>query len=209
VSADRRQLLLQAAVRVFARAGYHACRVDDIAREAGVAHGLLYHYFGSKEELLETIFRETWGEMLAAVREVERAGGPAHEQLRHVVAIVLRSWNRDPDLIRVIVREVARSPHLQRELDEIHEAFAVLERIVERGQAAGEFRDDLDARFASQVIYGALEQLLTGWVLGRPPASAEDIAQAEATVVAMLCDGLVPHPAAVPVAASHRGFGGR
>ena len=68
---DKRRLILDAAVRVFARKGYHTCRVGDIAEEAGVAHGLLYHYFRSKEELLETIFRETWRELLDAVQSVE------------------------------------------------------------------------------------------------------------------------------------------
>src|ERR671932_2824395 len=81
---DKRRLILDAAVRVFARKGFHTCRVGDIAEEAGVAHGLLYHYFSSKDELLETVFRETWGELLEAVAEVERSGEPAREQLRQV-----------------------------------------------------------------------------------------------------------------------------
>ena len=195
--ADRRRLLLDAAVRVFARAGYHDCRVDDIAREAGVAHGLLYHYFSSKEEVLETIFRETWSHMLSAVRDVERSGEPALVQVRKVAAIVLRSWARDPDLIRVLVREITRSPHLQREVREIQQAFVALERIVKRGQDEGEFRDDLDPRLASQVLYGALEQILTAWVMDRPPASEGEIAHAEETVVAMLTEGLIRQGAGV------------
>jgi TetR/AcrR family transcriptional regulator, fatty acid metabolism regulator protein len=195
--ADRRRLLLDAAVRVFARAGYHDCRVDDIAREAGVAHGLLYHYFSSKEEVLETIFRETWSQMLSAVRDVERSGEPALVQVRKVAAIVLRSWARDPDLIRVLVREITRSPHLQREVREIQQAFVALERIVKRGQDEGEFRDDLDPRLASQVLYGALEQILTAWVMDRPPASEGEIARAEETVVAMLTEGLIRQGAGV------------
>src|SRR5919205_1324854 len=89
---DKRRLILDAAVRVFARKGYHTCRVGDIAEEAGIAHGLLYHYFSSKEEVLETIFRETWSELLAAVRAVEESGVPAREQLRQVAAILLRTW---------------------------------------------------------------------------------------------------------------------
>jgi TetR/AcrR family transcriptional regulator, fatty acid metabolism regulator protein len=195
--AEKRRLLLDAAVRVFARTGYHECRVDDIAREAGVAHGLLYHYFTSKEEVLETIFRETWTQMLAAVRDVEASGEPALVQVRKVAAIVLRSWERDPDLIRVLVREITRSPQLQREVGEIQQAFWALERIVKRGQNAGELRDDLDPRLASQVLYGALEQILTGWVMDRPPASEAEIARAEETVVAMLCEGLVRQAAGV------------
>src|SRR5438132_8301231 len=84
---DKRRLILEAAVRVFARKGFHTCRVGDIAEEAGVAHGLLYHYFASKDELLETIFRETWSELLAAIHEVELSDATAREQLRQVAAI--------------------------------------------------------------------------------------------------------------------------
>src|SRR5438045_3314275 len=101
---DKRRLILDAAVRVFARKGYHASRVGDIAEEAGVAHGLLYHYFSSKDELLETVFRDTWSDLLGAVREVEQAGEDAGEQLRRVAAIFLRAWRRTPDLVRVLVR---------------------------------------------------------------------------------------------------------
>ena len=109
-SEEKRRQILDAAVRTFAEKGYHATRVGDIAEEAGVAYGLVYHYFPSKEDILETIFRETWTELLAAIRDVEEADVPAAEQLRQVSAILLRSWRRQPDLVRVLVREVARSP---------------------------------------------------------------------------------------------------
>jgi AcrR family transcriptional regulator len=189
IAQEKRRLLLDAAVRVFAHKGYHTCRVGDIAEEAGVAHGLLYHYFSSKEEVLETVFRETWAVLLDALRGVEESGAPAREQLRHVAAIILRSWRRDPDLVRVLVREVARSAQVQRQVGELGEALAVIERIVERGQAEGEFRSDLDARLASWILYGALEEILTGWVLGRLPDGDEDVARAERTVVAVLAAG--------------------
>jgi TetR/AcrR family fatty acid metabolism transcriptional regulator len=195
---DKRRLLLDAAVRVFAQKGYHDCRVGDIAKEAGVAYGLLYHYFRSKEEVLETVFRETWGRMLVAIGEVEQSGDSARVQVRKVVAIVLRSWQLDPDLIRVLVREITRSPHIGREVEEIEQAFAALERIVRRGQQEGEFRSDLDARLASQVLYGALEQILTVWVFERPPESEEEVTTAERTVAALLCDGLALEPAPAP-----------
>ncbi|MDX6510647.1 MAG: TetR/AcrR family transcriptional regulator, fatty acid metabolism regulator protein [Gaiellaceae bacterium] len=187
---EKRRLIQAAAVRVFARRGFHGSRVGDIAEEAGVAHGLLYHYFDSKEELLETIFRETWQELLARTREVEESGAPAREQLRKVAAILLRSWRRDPDLVRVLVREIARSPQVQRQVDEIQEAFAAIERIVARGQAEGEFRPELDARLASTIFYGALEEILTGWVLGQLPDGDEAIGRAEETIVEVICGGL-------------------
>ena len=187
---DKRRLLLQAAVRVFARRGFHAARVGDIAEEAGVAHGLLYHYFSSKEEVLETIFRETWADLLAAVRDVEDSGEPAREQLRQVAAILLRSWRRDPDLVRVLVRGVTRSAELDRRVGDVGDAFAAIERIVRRGQGAGDLRPELDARLASVVFYGAIEEILTGWVLELLPDGDEDVARAELTVVEILGGGL-------------------
>src|ERR671937_1083030 len=126
---DKRRLILDAAVRVFARKGYHTSRVGDIAEEAGVAHGLLYHYFRSKEEVLETIFRESWGALLEAIRLVEDSGDPPREQLRKTVAIVLRTWKNDPDLVRVLILEITRSQQLQKEVDELGHAFEAVERI--------------------------------------------------------------------------------
>ena len=188
--ADRRRQLLGAAVKVFADKGFHAARVGDIAEEAGVAYGLVYHYFKSKEDLLETIFRATWTEMLARVREVEEAGVPASEAVRQVTALLLRTWRRDPDLVRVLVREVTRNQHVQREIEEITDAMQALERIVRRGQETGEFRSDLDPRLAAVVFYGALEEVLTGWVMGQLPDKDEDVAGAERNVVALLVGGL-------------------
>ena len=191
---DRRRQILDAAVRAFARRGYEATRVGDVAAEAGVAYGLVYHYFRSKEELLETIFRDTWTQMLATIHEIEEdaEGEPVREQLRKIVALVLRSWNRDPDVVRVLVREVTRTPHLQREVAEIQHAFDVLERIIARGQEAGEFRREIDPRVAGWSLYGALEEILTGWVMGQLPGDEADVARAEQTVVDVFCGGLEP-----------------
>jgi TetR/AcrR family fatty acid metabolism transcriptional regulator len=190
VTADKRRLLLDAAVRVFARKGFHTARVGDIAEEAGVAHGLLYHYFSSKDEVLATIFRETWTDLLGAVDDVEKSGEDAREQLRQVAAILLRSWRRNPDLVRVLVREVTRTAEVERRVGEIDAAFEALERIIRRGQSAGELRDDLDPRLAAVVFYGALEEILTGWVLGQLPDGDDEIARAEETVVEILAGGL-------------------
>jgi TetR/AcrR family fatty acid metabolism transcriptional regulator len=188
---EKRELILQAAVRVFARKGYHTCRVGDIAEEAGVAHGLLYHYFRSKEEVLETVFRDTWSDLLAAVERIGASNEPAQAQLRAVAAFYLGSWLRAPDLIRVLVREVARSPDVGRRVDEIAQVFDALQRMIERGQERGELRSDVDARLVTWALYGALEELLTGWVLGRLPDGEEDVARAVDTVVEVIGAGLV------------------
>ena len=189
---EKRRQILDAAVRAFARKGYHACRVGEIAEEAGVAYGLVYHYFGSKEEVLKTIFRDTWTLMLARIAEMEAEGEPASEQVRKVTALLLRTWKRDPDLVRVLVREVTRSPEqLQQEIEEIGHAYEALERIIRRGQENGEFRSELDPQLAATVFYGALEEVLTGWVMGLLPDDEDEVAKAEQAVVSLLCDGLL------------------
>jgi TetR/AcrR family transcriptional regulator, fatty acid metabolism regulator protein len=190
IADGKRSLILAAAVRVFARQGYEASRVGDVAKEAGVAYGLVYHYFGSKEAVLEAVFHEQWGRLLAAVALAEETGETAPEQLELVVKIVLRAWRDDPDLVRLLVREITRSPHIQDELDEIGQAFASLERIVARGQAEGTFRSDLDPQLAAWMLYGGLEEVLTGWVLGQLPDTAAAIAAAEREVTATLVGGL-------------------
>jgi len=191
---DKRRQILAAAVRVFAAQGYEASRVGDVAREAGVAYGLVYHYFGSKDAVLEAVFREQWGRLLAAVALAEETGETAPEQLELVVKIVLRAWRADPDLVRLLVREITRSPHIQDELDEIGQAFASLERIVRRGQDEGTLRGDVDARIAAFMLYGAMEEVLTGWVLGQLRYDAEGVAAAEREVIATMVGGLKRSP---------------
>jgi TetR/AcrR family transcriptional regulator, fatty acid metabolism regulator protein len=187
---EKRRLLLDAAVRVFARSGYHSCRVGDITEEAGVAHGLLYHYFKSKEEVLDAVFRDAWGDVLEAFRGIEESDETPREQLSHAAAILLRSWRRDPNLVRVLVREIGRTPQVQTKADQFGRAFTSIERIVARGQEQGVFRSDLDARLLAWIFYGAIEEILTGWVLGQLPDGDADVERAERTVVDVVCEGM-------------------
>ena len=198
VQEERRRQILQAAVRTFAERGYHAARVSDIAKEAGVAYGLVYHYYESKETLLEAIFKETWGAMLDTVRAVEQLDEPARERVRKVTEIILRTWKRDPDLVRVLVREVTRSAQVQEEAEEIDLAYQALQRIVEQGQKNGEFRTDLDARVTATIWYGALEEVLTGWAFGQLPDRDDDVTRAEHTVTELVNGGLASDRAAAP-----------
>jgi TetR/AcrR family transcriptional regulator, fatty acid metabolism regulator protein len=188
--ADRRQELLDAAVQVFARKGFRAARVGDIAEQAGVAHGLLYHYFRSKDEVLETIFRDTWQLLVAETERIQESGAPLPEQLRRFARIYLGSWLATPELIGVLVREIARSPQVGETVDEIGGVFRALARMIEVARDRGEVRADCDSTLAAWAVYGALEEILTGWVLGQLPREEEDVERAIATVVAVASAGL-------------------
>ncbi len=187
---DRRRELLDAAVRVFARKGYRAARVGDIAEEAGVAHGLLYHYFRSKEEVLETIFRETWELLVVETERIEASGVPLREQLRRFARIYLGSWLMTPELIGVLVREIARSPQVGAQVDEIGGVFRSLYRMIAAARERGDVRAECNVLFATFAVYGALEEILTGWVLGQLPADEEDVERAVETVVDVAWAGL-------------------
>jgi AcrR family transcriptional regulator len=189
-SADKRRQLLDAAVRVFARKGYHASRVGDIAEEAGVAHGLLYHYFKSKDEVLEAVFHENWSLLQLRIASVEETDEPAADQLRHIAAIVLRTWLHLPEVVTVVIREFGRSPELADRIGELAQPIEVIQRAIERGIERGEFRSDIDPQFAATVVYGSIDELLTGWVLGRLPSGEEDVAAAEKALLEVSLRGL-------------------
>jgi AcrR family transcriptional regulator len=187
---EKRRQLLDAAVRVFARKGFHASRVGDIAEEAGVAHGLLYHYFKSKDQVLEAVFHENWSVLLARIASVEQSDEPAVDQLRHIAAIVLRTWLHLPDVVRVVIQEFGRSPELAERIGELTLPIDAIQRVIARGIERGEFRKDIDPQIAATVVYGSIDELLTGWVLGRLPSGEEDVVAAERTLLEVSLLGL-------------------
>ncbi|HEY2354482.1 MAG TPA: TetR/AcrR family transcriptional regulator [Gaiellaceae bacterium] len=188
---DKRRQILDAAVRVFARKGFHASRVGDIAEEAGVAHGLLYHYFESKDAVLEAVFAENWNVLLERIGSVEETDEPAADQLRHIATIILRTWLHLPDVVRVVVQEFGRSPELADRIGDLAQPIELFQRVIARGVARGEFREDIDPRVAATIVYGGIDELLTGWVLDRLPAAEDDVAAAEKTFFEINLSGLL------------------
>ena len=191
---DKRRNILDAAIRVFARQGFHSTRVSDIADEAGVAYGLVYHYFDSKEEVLNELFSERWSLLLAAIEEADAGSDSPREKLAAVAGFIVDSYRHDPELMKVIIVEVTRAANSfgRTHLAEIRRAYDSIAKIVAEGQEIGDFRRDIDPAFASMSFYGAIEQLLSGWIFEVIPASATDFDQAKELVVATICDGLEP-----------------
>ncbi len=192
--ADKRRQILDAAIRVFARQGFHATRVADIADEAGVAYGLVYHYFKSKDEVLNELFSERWSLLLDAIGEADRSELSPRAKLETVAGFIFESYRHDPELMKVIIVEVTRAANSfgRTHLAEIRRAYDSIAKIVADGQRAGAFRGDIDADFVSMSFYGAIEQLLSGWIFALIPASDTDFEQAKTLVTATICDGLEP-----------------
>ncbi len=189
---DKRRQILDAAIRVFARQGFHSCRVSDIADEAGVAYGLVYHYFKSKDQVLNELFAERWSLLLAAIDDVDSQPSGGREKLDAVARFIIDSYRHDPDLMKVIIVEVTRAANSfgRTHLPEIRRAYQGITKIVADAQAAGDFREDVDAEFASMWFYGAIEQLLSGWVFGLIPGEDGDFDRAREMVVETICGGL-------------------
>jgi TetR/AcrR family transcriptional regulator, fatty acid metabolism regulator protein len=197
-ASEKRQLILRAAVRVFARRGFHACRVSDIADEAGVAYGLVYHYFASKDEVLDTLFLERWNVMLELIREVDVASSPegeeipVREKLGAIASFIIDSYRHDPDLMKVIIVEVTRAANSfgDTHIGTIREAYDLIGGMIAQAQEQGVFKEEIEARFAAMAFYGAIEQLLTGWIFELLPQSEEYFERAKLLVVETVCDGL-------------------
>jgi TetR/AcrR family fatty acid metabolism transcriptional regulator len=191
-TADKRRLILDAAVRVFARQGFHACRVADIADEAGVAYGLVYHYFASKDEILDTLFLERWNVMLETIRAVDSEAIPVRDKLEAIASFIVDSYRHDPDLMKVIIVEVTRAANSfgQTHLGQIREAYELIGEIVVKAQNEGVFRPEIDAQFAAMAFYGAIEQMLTGWIFGLLPQGEEQFERAKWLVLETVCGGL-------------------
>lgn len=189
---DKRRVILDAAVRVFGRRGFHTCRVSDIADEAGVAYGLVYHYFSSKDEILDTLFLERWQVLLDLIREVDGRELPAREKLYEIASFIVDSYSHNPDLMKVIIAEVTRAANTfgRTHLDVIREAYDLIADVVRAAQASGEFRLDITPDFAALAFYGAIEQVLTGWIFDLLPRGDAEYEQAKSFVVDTICGGL-------------------
>jgi TetR/AcrR family transcriptional regulator, fatty acid metabolism regulator protein len=189
---DKRRLILDAAVRVFARRGFHHCRVSDVADEAGVAYGLVYHYFDSKEEILNTLFLERWQVMLEEIAAIDREPISAREKLHGVAGFIIESYRHDPELMKVIIVEVTRAANSfgRLHLKKIREAYDGIAQIVEQARGDGSFKSDIPADFAAMFFYGAMEQLLTGWIFGVLPQTEEEFERSKGMVVDAICGGL-------------------
>jgi TetR/AcrR family transcriptional regulator, fatty acid metabolism regulator protein len=177
---------------VFAKRGFHHCRVSDVADEAGVAYGLVYHYFRSKEEILNTLFLERWQIMLDAIAEIDSRELPAREKLYAVASFIIDSYRHDPDLMKVIIVEVTRAANSfgALHIDKIREAYEGIAGIVESARAEGSFKSAIPSEFAAMCFYGAIEQLLTGWIFEVLPRTDEEYDSAKGLVVEAICGGL-------------------
>src|SRR5256712_5764709 len=186
------QQIVDAAIRVFARNGYYNSRVSDIAREAGIASGTIYLYFRTKDEILVTLFREKMAQWVALVRREIATERGAEAKIRKLVALHFAVLEGDPDLAEVVQVELRQGHKFFRgaSAHEVSAYFGLITSVLEEGMAAGVIRSDVPAKVATKMLFGAMDQLATSWVLGKRGYRLTDAAEA---VTAIFFKGVAAH----------------
>ena len=181
---DKPQQIIDAAVRVFARNGYYNSRVSDIAREAGIASGTIYLYFRTKDEILVTLFREKMAAFVAHVRAEIAREPDAVSKIRRLVARHFAVLEDDPDVAEVVQVELRQGHKFFRgaSAHEVSAYFDLITSVLEEGVASGRLRRDLPVKVATKVLFGAMDQVATSWVLGKRAYRLVDAADAVATI---------------------------
>ncbi len=166
---DKHNAILRAAIRVFAHNGYFNSKVADIAREAGVADGTVYLYFKSKEDILHSIFDRSVEEALDAARKQIAEVADPRERLRQIALLHLERLGADRDLAVVFHVELRGSTKFMEEFSAagFAEYLALIRSTVEEGQRAGVFRADLNANVVAKILFGALDEMATNWILSK------------------------------------------
>jgi TetR/AcrR family transcriptional regulator, fatty acid metabolism regulator protein len=181
---DKPQQIIEAAIRVFARNGYYNSRVSDIAREAGIASGTIYLYFRTKEEILVTLFRDTIAAFVAHLRrEIADETDPV-AKIRRLVALHFTVLEQNPALAEVVQVELRQGQKFFRgaSAHEVSAYFELIGSVLEDGMASGRFRADVPVKIATKVLFGAMDQMATSWVLGKRGYRLVDAADAVATI---------------------------
>jgi TetR/AcrR family transcriptional regulator, fatty acid metabolism regulator protein len=189
---DKPHAIIDAAIRVFARNGYYNSRVSDIAREAGIASGTIYLYFKTKDEILVTLFRERMAAWVAHVRR-EVAGEPdAVAKIRRLVALHFQVLEGNPDLAEVVQVELRQGQKFFRgaSAHEVSAYFELIASVLEEGVAAGQIRHDLPVNVATKMLFGAMDQLATSWVLGKRKYR---LTEAAGSVASIFLQGVSAH----------------
>jgi TetR/AcrR family transcriptional regulator, fatty acid metabolism regulator protein len=167
-SDDKRQRILQAAIKVFARKGYFAARVSDVAKKADVADGTIYLYFKNKEDILVSLFDEVMAERMETVREELAAVQGAPARLRAIAQHHLSAMGGNRDLAVVFQVELRQSTQFMERFTAswLRDYFSLVAEVIDDGIREGSLRADLNRKVVTKAFFGALDEMVTSWVIG-------------------------------------------
>ncbi|MEJ2587244.1 MAG: TetR/AcrR family transcriptional regulator [Deltaproteobacteria bacterium] len=164
---QKERLIFQAALKVIKEKGYHRARISDIAREAGISYGLVYHYFKNKEDLFDTILRHWWEGMFQLMEDIRLREQDAAIKLKQLILYFFNTYQADPELVNVFITEISRSTAnlTSTRLTYFKECMSRIQELIQEGQTSGTFREDLNPRYLTYIFLGAIETLLSAMVL--------------------------------------------
>ena len=167
--ADKRDAILRGAIETFAARGFFNAQVADVARGAGVAAGTVYLYFRGKDDLLISIFERTMKEAIAAGRESVAARSSPLDQLREIAKLHLERLGRDRDLAVVFQVELRQSTKFMERFSAtyLRQYLGIIRDVIAEGQAKGTFRKSINPTLAAKMLFGALDEMATNWILSR------------------------------------------
>src|SRR5262252_5216758 len=199
---DKRERILRAAVKVFAKNGFHATRVSEVAKAAGVADGTIYLYFKSKDELLVALFEDRVDRLLGFLEAELPLRASAPEKLRRIIHLQLQLLEGERDLAEVITVIVRQSKRLMKEhaVAKFTAYLDAIARVVAGGQAAGELRDDVSPHLAARALFGALDGITMTWALGK--ADRGGLLRVSGQLAELVLRGLAPTPASASTASA-------
>ncbi len=168
---QREATIFEAACQVIRDKGFHHARITDIAQEAGISYGLVYHYFGSKAHLYDAILEEWWNGLFNALEETDRQSAPVETKLSAIVHYFFDLYDQRPNLVHIFVTEISRaSANLTpARLKFFKIFFDKTEKIMAGAQETNELRSDIKARYLTYIFFGALESFVSTMVLENQP----------------------------------------
>jgi TetR/AcrR family fatty acid metabolism transcriptional regulator len=184
-------IIIDAALKVFRERGYANARMADIARRAGVSYGLVYHYFGSKEDLFEMIVESWWSALYAMMEKEIASEDDIRDKLVNIIEFFLNTYGQKPNLMSIFVSEVCRSSvyHTEEGLSRFLKFFKLCEQIMAQGQKSGFLIKDVPPHHLTYIFYGAIETFISVMVLGKEPLTKKRHERATKSILQVFIDG--------------------
>jgi TetR/AcrR family transcriptional regulator, fatty acid metabolism regulator protein len=172
---EKQQVIFDSALKVIKGKGFHQARIADIAKEAGISYGLVYHYFRNKEDLLNEILDQWWDGLYQLLTDIQKTERDLNSRLKGLILYLLDTYQRKPDLIHIFITQISRSPAALNEtrLDNFKKFFRLMEDILTQGQKTKKLRRDVEPRYLTYIFLGAVETFLSVMVLGQEPLKNE------------------------------------
>jgi len=167
VKRDKESVIFGAALKVIKQKGFHKARMSDIAKEAGISYGLVYHYFNNKEDLFDAILNRWWDGLFGLMKGISEGDNDVHKKLRQIIDYFLDTYQSEPELVNIFITEISRSTTnlTSYRLDHFKKSMSLTEEIIAEGQKKQLLRTDIKARYLTYMFLGSVETFLSTMVL--------------------------------------------